>query len=89
MADKKSSQAQQDGFAFFQDMLSGHFDRLDTWYEQAEKLQKKSFEQAEQAMTNATELGQASMQYTQKLTEDFWKIGVDVARQSTEAFSKS
>jgi hypothetical protein len=89
MADKKSSQAQHDGFAFFQKMLSGHFDRLDTWYEQAEKLQQKSFEQAEQAMTNATELGQASMKYTQKLTQDFWKIGVDVARQSTEAFSKS
>ncbi len=85
MADKKTSQS-QNGFGFFQKAIESHIDRLDSFYEQAQDLQKKSFEQTDQVMENAADLSRASMKYAQELTREFWNIGLESARRGTELF---
>lgn len=85
MADKNTSQS-QNGFGFFQKALEGQVERLESWNEQVNKLQKQGFEQADQAMENAAALNRASMRYAQALTQDVWEIGIDAVRNAGELF---
>ncbi|MFP4598010.1 MAG: hypothetical protein ACLFVJ_07150 [Persicimonas sp.] len=87
MADEKTSQS-QNGFGFFQKAIDSHIDRLDSFYKQANELQKKSFEQTDQALENAATLSRASMKYAQELTQEFWNIGLESARRGTEFFDR-
>ncbi|MFW5967972.1 MAG: hypothetical protein ACOCV2_10660 [Persicimonas sp.] len=88
MAEEKSSQV-HNNFAFFQDLMQGQLERLDAWYEQTEKFQQEGFERADEALENATDLTRASMEYAQELTQQAWKLGMETARRSAQAFERS
>lgn len=87
MADKTNSQAQK-GMKFFNNLLEGQFDRVDAWYEQVEEMQKKGFEQADEALENAASLNRASIKYAQELSQDFFKLSLDAFRQTTQMFDR-
>lgn len=83
MSTEKSSQTHK-SFEFVNNMVDGQIDRMNSWLEQMEKWQKEGFERTEAAIDEAADLSKTTLDYVQRLSEEWREMGMETLRQTSE-----
>ncbi|MCC7382842.1 MAG: hypothetical protein IT384_13480 [Deltaproteobacteria bacterium] len=90
MAEKTTSQAQQDPFAgvfsggAFRTMFEEQIKRIDGFYQDLANAEVKSAEQAKMAIDESAKLMKQTVEYSLKLSAEWRKLALETTRRAAE-----
>ena len=83
MSNDETSQTHKT-FSFFNDIVEEQFEQADAWLDEMQEWQKKGFERTEKAIDEAADLGKTTLDYAQRLSEEWRELSMQTFRQTTE-----